>query len=282
MNELDPVLEFVRRNSKCDIGAYNDATLERCLGERLSATGNKDIPEYLAYLHHRPDEMDKLLNVLTINYSHFFRETLTFEYIEQIIFPAMFAAKRSGNDRMIRIWSAGCAGGEEPYSIAILVKHLIEKEDLKIMVFGTDVDESALAMAREGSFSFEAVKHMKYELVEKYFIREAGRFKIAPEIKQLVVLARHDLTDAGSKVPSESVYGDFDMVFCRNVLIYLRGDAQKCVIKRLHHSLAPGGVLVLGRAEDLLPASWGDLRKVSDACPIWKKEAVSQLVTATP
>jgi len=275
MENLDPVLEFVRRSKRCDISAYNDATLKRSIEQRLSATGNKDLQEYLAYLQIRSDELDNLLDVLTISCSHFFRDTLTFEYIEQRILPAMLFEKRKVNDRMIRIWSAGCASGEEPYSIAILIKHLIEEKDLKVMIFGTDIDESVLAKAREGSFPFEAIKHVKVELMEKYFIREAGRFEIVPDIKRLVAFSRHDLTDARSKVPSESVYGDFDMVFCRNVLIYLRGDAQGRVIQKCHHSLVPSGYLVLGRAEEFLVGSWGDFKKVTDACPIWRKEAVS-------
>jgi chemotaxis methyl-accepting protein methylase len=276
MGDLHPILDFVRKERKCNISAYNDATLQRCIEERLGATGSKNLREYLAYLQRRPDESDNLLDVLTINVSHFFRDTLTFEYIAQKVLPSLLLEKRKRKDRMIRIWSAGCAGGEEPYSIAIMVKNLIEEEDpdLKIMVFGTDVDRSALAKAREAAFSFEAVKHVKYEYMEKYFVRDNGRFNVVPEIKSLVIFSRLDLFDTMFKVPSDSVYGDFDMVFCRNVLIYFREEAQRRIIRKFHNSLGPRRYLVLGPAEEILAAGCGWFERVTDACPIFQKVAI--------
>lgn len=273
MHDLEPLLEFVRLSRKTDISAYNHATLKRCLEQRLNFTGCKSLKEYLELLHQQSCELDSLLDVLTNNFSHFYRDPLTFEYIEQKILPAILFEKKKTNDRMLRIWSAGCASGEEPYSIAILVKHLVKEVDseLKAMIFGTDIDKSILAKAREASFPPEAIKHVKYEFLEKYFTKELSRFKIADEIRKLVLFSRHDLTDSGSKVPSDSVYGDFDMVFCRNVLIYFREETQRNVIEKFHHSLAQNGYLVLGRAEEVLADSWGSFKKVTDACPIFQK-----------
>jgi chemotaxis protein methyltransferase CheR len=271
MEDLDPILECIRRSRKCDLSAYNDATLKRCIDLRLRATGKRTLPEYFEYLERQPSEQSYLLDALTINVSYFFRDSLTFEYIQLKTLPAMLFDKRKASDRMIRIWSAGCAGGEEPYSTAILIRHLHQENDPKIMIFGTDIDQSVLARAREAAFTFEAVKQVKLEFLEKYFSRDGSHFRVVPEIRKMVAFSWHDLTDARSKPPSESENGDFDLVFCSNVLIYLRADVQRDLIHKFHRSLAPDGYLVLGRAEEFLMAGRGDFKKSTDACPIFQK-----------
>ncbi|NQU54739.1 MAG: protein-glutamate O-methyltransferase CheR, partial [Bacteroidetes bacterium] len=145
------ILSLLNERRGFDFSGYRVQMLERRIQKRVYSTSSKNFDDYLEYLEQHPDELDNLIDVLTINVSNFFRNPLTFEYISKIIIPELFLAKAKENDNSLRIWSAGCSFGEEPYSMAIIINELLEKEETSILpvIFATDIDKKALLRAGE-------------------------------------------------------------------------------------------------------------------------------------
>ena len=249
--ELKEILNHLQEQRGFDFSGYRIPMLERRIQKRVFATHSKNIADYLTYLTQNPNEFDNLIDVFTINVSRFFRNSFSFEYIANFIIPNLYFAKTKVKDDSFRIWSAGCSFGEEPYSIAIILNEFLKKENstIKPTIFATDIDKKAIARALVGSYGFESIKNVKYELLEKYFIKEGPQFKIDQEIKKHVLFSFYDMLDKNSSAPPDSIFGAFDMVFCRNVLIYFELDYQKRIFHKLYKSLKPNGYLILGEAE---------------------------------
>ena len=270
---LKPILDYVMGKRGFDFSGYHPAMLERRIGKRLSATACKDFSEYLSCLQGEPFELDQLLHVITINVSRFFRDTLTFELIADRILPTIIQDKRQSKDHSLRLWSAGCARGEEPYSLAILIHELIRKEELSLNlhIFATDIDGGTLADAGKAIYPLSSIENMKHRLLTKYFTQEGGSFRLIPEIKNLVTFSLYDMLDKKHSVPPESVFGNFDLVLCRNLLIYFNPEYQETIFQKLHHSLARKGYLILGEAETPTMTYQRHFSRVIDFSPIYRK-----------
>ncbi len=273
MNRLKKILSLLNERRGCDFSGYRFSMLERRIQKRVFSTHSKNIEGYLEYLTHHPDEFDNLIDVFTINVSRFFRNSLSFEYITKKIVPDLFLAKTNANDYNIRIWSAGCSFGEEPYSIAIILNELLKKEEssIKPTIFATDIDKKALARALAGTYGFESLKEIKYGILDKYFIKEGNQFKLDPEIKKLVQFSFYDMLDKNHSVPPDSIFGGFDLILCRNVLIYFEPEFQKIIFNKLYNSLNKNGFLVLGEAEVPVEEFKHKFRRENKYCKIYKK-----------
>ena len=271
--KLEIILDYLNETRGFDFSGYRSSMIERRIRKRLSATRTKDYNEYLRFAQKQTDELDNLIDVLTINVSKFFRDTLTFEYIAARVLPAVVFEKKVSLDHSMRVWSAGCSMGEEPYSIAILINELFKKEELNldVHIFATDIDSKALTKAREAVYCFESIKNVKYELLKKYFDAKDKSFELIPEIKDLVSFSAYDMLDKKSYAPPESVFGTFDMVLCRNVLIYLNTEYQDLIFEKLYRSLAKNGYLVLGEAEIPSIKYQRRFKKVNECCHIYQK-----------
>lgn len=272
-NDLKHILNLLNKKCGVDFSGYRISMIERRIQERFSSTKCKSYSYYINYLKKNPDELDNLLDVFTINVSRFFRDTLTFEYIAKRILPAITYQKKESNDQSLRVWSAGCSMGEEPYSMAILIHELFEKEisNFQVDMFATDIDSKILKKAHKAVYPFESVKNVKYWLLEKYFISQGRLFQLVPKIKDLVSFSVYDLLDKKSYAPPESIFGSFDMVLCRNVLIYFDTKHQSQIFDKLYRSLSKGGYLVLGEAEVLSEKNQNHFRKVNECCHIYQK-----------
>ena len=185
--DLKHILNYLNEERGFDFSGYRTAMVERRVQQRFPSTKCKNYNDYLHYLQENPDETDNLIDFLTINVSRFFRDTLTFEYIADRVLPAIVYEKKKAADNSIRVWSAGCAKGEEPYSIAILIHELFEKEALKtnISIFATDIDGKILKEAQKAAYSFESIKSIKYRLLKKYFSPKGEAFQLMPVIRNL-------------------------------------------------------------------------------------------------
>lgn len=272
-DELELIVNYLNEKRGFDFSGCRSSMVERRIRKRLMATNSSDCREYLHYLERYPDELDNLVDVLTINVSSFFRDTFAFEYIERIILPSIVSDKRETHDNSLRVWSAGCATGEEAYSIAMLITKLLEKEDLTLdlNIFATDIDAQSLRKAQEGVYSFESIANVKYGLLRKCFTIEDDSFRVIPKIKELVSFSHYDILDKRTYVPPESVFGAFDIVFCRNVLIYFQIGYQHILFDKLYRSLATNGYLVLGEREAPIERYQTRFRKVSECCHIYQK-----------
>lgn len=271
--ELKSILKFLNDQRGFNFNGYRIPMLQRRLQKRVFATKSTSLQNYYEFLRENPTEMDNLIDVFTINVSHFFRNSLSFEYITKIIIPALVWDKEKENDNSLRLWSASCSFGEEPYSMAIILNEFFRKEDIsiKLNIFATDIDKKALNRASEGYYNFESIKKVKYGIFEKHFTKEGDRFKLDPEIMKMVKFSFHDLLDKNRLVPPDSIFGSFDMVLCRNVLIYFEPEYQKIIFNKLYKSLNPKGYLVLGEAEVPVEGFRHKFRRENKYCKIYRK-----------
>lgn len=271
---LTLILNYLNEERGFDFNGYHQPMLERRIRQRLTSTACNDFNDYLSFIQENSDELDHLLDVLTINVSRFFRDPLTFELIAERILPAIIQKKIESGDHSLRVWSAGCAKGEEPYSIAIIINELLGKEDVEMSLhfFATDIDSSALKDAEKAVYSLTSIENIKHRLLMEYFIKEGRSFKLIPEIRKLVTFSHYDMLDKRHGVPPESIFGNFDLVLCRNLLIYFNTEYQETILKRLYHSLTPDGYLILGEAEAPAMTYRHHFSRIFDFNPIYRKK----------
>ncbi len=240
-----------------DLDSYKDKCIQRRISFRIRTSGCKNAEEYIELLNRKEEEVKKLLNALTINVTEFFRNQSTFDKLKDIVFPDIFAAK--GGSGTVRIWSAGCASGEEPYTIAIILKEFFSEElkRFNIEITATDVDEGILKKAAEGHYQRDKLAGMVPDLRIRYFNEDGDKYRISNDIKKMVSFRKEDIFQEG-------LHRDNDLIICRNLLIYFSREKQEWVLNEFWKALNPGGFLILGRAEILV----GESRKLfSTICP---------------
>src|SRR5262249_18699352 len=227
-----------------DFTAYKRSTLSRRVEKRLAAVGVDSYSAYLDYLEVDQDEFRHLFNSILINVTSFFRDAEAFDYLRQEIIPKVIAASSGGD---IRIWSAGCASGEECYSVAMLLVEAMGAEPFRdrVKIYATDVDEEALATARQASYTDRQIDDVPEDLRAKYFDHQNARWVFKKDLRRSVIFGRHNLLD-------DAPISRVDMLLCRNTLMYFNHEAQAKIVHRFHFALREGGFLVLGKAEMLL------------------------------
>lgn len=216
----------------------------------MRARGVSAFTDYAGILDTDEMEYDRLIDTLTINVSKFFRNPETFACIATKVLPQVW----SSTSPAIRIWSAGCATGEEPYSIGVLCReHAIasgsETRLDRVRIIGSDVDRGAISAASRGSYTAAAFTDTAPAVVERYFPKEKGLHTVAPDIRDLVAFERRDVLD------EIGPGGRFHIIICRNVIIYFTRETQERLLERFHDLLLPGGFLVLGKVETLVGKS---------------------------
>ena len=243
--EFEALLAHVTRARNFDFTAYKRAGLARRVAKRMQAVGAADHAAYLRHLEAHPDEVERLLDAILINVTAFFRDDLPWEYLREQLLPRVLAAKGPGDP--IRVWSAGCATGEEAYTLAIVLAEALGAEQFRerVKIYATDVDEDALARARQGAYAERDVAGLAPELVERYFERQDGRLMFRRDLRRLLIFGRNDLLQ-------DAPISRIDVLACRNTLMYFDAAAQARVLARFHFALSESGFLLLGRAETLL------------------------------
>ena len=250
---LPPVLAELQRARGLDLSGYRRSILERRLAARMGRLRLKDPGEYLNRLRSDPRECDRLIETIVIKVSSFFRDPIVFEIIARRILPAIMERRRRDRTRQIRVWSAGCAAGEEAYSMAILLAQALEGEeaDWRPYICGTDISGEALKAAQTGIYRRKRLETIQLGTLDRFFRPAADGFEVIPEIRRMVQFSWQDLTSRRRGAPADSDFGSFDLVLCRNVLIYFSLDLQQRVQDNLYEALSPGGFLVLGMSESL-------------------------------
>jgi two-component system CheB/CheR fusion protein len=242
-NALHQVLMFLRMQTGHDFSHYKRATLLRRIARRLQVNSLDDVPAYLSFMHTHPGEARALLHDLLIGVTHFFRDQAAFAMLEAHV-PQLFSGKSSGDQ--LRVWVPGCATGEEAYSLAMLLaeQSLKINQPPMIQIFATDLDEDSIRIAREGIYPATIEADVSQERLRRFFFNYHGRYRIKKEIRELVLFADHDLL-------RDSPFSKLDLISCRNLLIYLKPEAQHRVMDIFHFALRPGGLLMLGGSEHL-------------------------------
>ncbi|MGI8689683.1 MAG: chemotaxis protein CheB [Thermomicrobiales bacterium] len=254
---LHTFLEQLHARSGIDFNGYKMPTIMRRLRRRMIATGAARLADYIRFLSNHPDEDQRLISSFLITVTDFFRDADLVAHLRDRILPLLIAEARA-NDREVRLWSAGCATGEEAYPLAILVADLLGDElaQFNVRIFATDLDSEAIAFARRGIYPAAALVNLPRETIERYFTPLNGDFEVKKQLRALTVFGQHDL---GQRAPFPRI----DLELCRNVLIYFTPDLQKRVLLLFAFSLRDGGYLVLGKSETTNPLA--DYFVVEDA-----------------
>ena len=243
--EFERLLEYLRQNRGFDFSGYKRPSLMRRVVKRMQSLDIESFPDYLDYLEVHPEEFTTLFNAILINVSSFFRDEATWKYLAEVVLPQIL--RRKPEDAPIRIWSAGCASGEEAYSLAMLMAEALGKEalHLKVKIYATDADQEALATARQAVYAEKDVQALPPELREKYFQPLNGRHVLDSELRRAVIFGRHDLVQ-------DAPMSHLDLLVCRNTLMYFNAETQARIVGRFNYAINPGGFLFLGKAEMLL------------------------------
>jgi two-component system, chemotaxis family, CheB/CheR fusion protein len=246
--EFEVLLAYLKLSRGFDFTAYKRTSLMRRVQVRMQALGMNRFAAYLDFLQVDPEEFTRLFNTILINVTSFFRDPANWEYLRDEILPDLLRA--AGAATPIRVWSAGCASGEEAYSIAILLAEAMGSDAFRerVKIYATDVDEEALAQARPAVYGARAVEDVPAPLLERYFDRQDDRFAVNKELRRAVIFGRHDLIQ-------DAPISRVDLLICRNCLMYFNTEAQSRILSRFHFALVPRGVLFLGKAETLLAQS---------------------------
>jgi len=241
---LREIFTQLRIKTSHDFANYKRATILRRIERRMNVRELDDLPAYAAYLRHNGDEAQILLKELLISVTNFFRDKTAFEALEQEVIPRIFMGKTATDT--IRIWVAACATGEEAYSIAMLcAERLAAITDAPtIQIFATDIDQAALAVAREGYYSNSDVADVSPSRLRKFFVKEGSGFRIRRELRETILFARHNII-------KDPPFSHLDLGTCRNLLIYLNRSAQTRVMETFHFALSPGGYFFLGSSESV-------------------------------
>ena len=241
-DSLQKILILIRNQTGHDFSLYKTNTIFRRIERRMSVHQINDILEYLQFLQNNEREINTLFKELLIGVTSFFRDTEAFKILRTQVLPDYI--KDKSDDYTIRIWVPGCSTGEEAYSIAICMQECLSaaKRDMKVQVFGTDIDDEAIEMARSGLYSTAIIDEIGEGYCKRYFTKENGQYRIKKSVRETLVFATQNLI-------KDPPFTKLDLICCRNLLIYFSQELQKKVFPVFHYSLNEGGILFLGSSE---------------------------------
>jgi chemotaxis protein methyltransferase CheR len=250
--EFTQLRDFIYDQAGIFIAANRKYLLENRLANRLKELNLKGFGEYYYYLQYdsgKKAELNKLFEVITTNETSFYRNPPQLKVFETKVLPAVFDELRKKRSKRLRIWSAGCSTGEEPYTLAMIISEVLGSElsSWNIKITANDLSERVLKSARKGEYSEYALRTTPKEIVSKYFDADGKVFKIKPELKRMVAFGQINLSD---RVQVKRVERS-EIVFCRNVIIYFDDAMKKKVINAFYDNLVPGGHLIIGHSESL-------------------------------
>lgn len=270
---VEGIRQYLLSKVGVDLSLYSRAHVDKSISERMAVLGVQELTGYYHFLKQQDEEPVALLDSVLINVSSFFRDPLVFELLNRRVLPQLAGRCVVEPCARLRIWSAGCAGGEEPYSLAILIRQLQETRypRLRAHLFATDMDRTALDTAARARYPRESLTEVRVGLLDRYFVPEGEAYRLRDEIVSMVRFSQHNLTSQEGSAPPDSVFGSFDLILCRNVLIHISREAQVLVLRSLGQALASGGYLVLGPAEASNVQSLTGMTRISRTCHIWQK-----------
>ena len=253
-----------------DLSIFDESFLQKTIDGRCAANNMPALPDYADFLSNSFMEAETLQNSLNISYSEFFRNTLIFANLEQWILPKMIEQKSNSSE--LRIWSAGCSSGQEPYSVAMLLDKYCKTSEkaLRYRIIATDISQTSLDTAKKGEYNEDAVQNVKVKQMKEYFTKIGDKYIISSALKEHVDFSNYDLLDKSSFYPQESIFGNFDIVFCSNLLFYYNPGQQQFILRKLTRSMAKDGYLITGEAEKYLAANKIGLRMAAPPAAIFQ------------
>lgn len=234
-----------------DVSNFDKSFLSKALKKRITETQCSTTKEYFTLLERRSKEVEIFLASLNISYSKFFRNNLTFALLEQIILPSLIHKKKNSKSKEIRIWSAACASGQEAYSIAILLEELRNgnTDKFNYRIFATDQSKLQVDAASKGVFTSDAINNLSMKRTGQWFVEHGESYSVKPVLKEHIDFSVFDLFNEKFNSPPASIFGNFDLIFCANLLFYYKSKFREIILSKTQNSLATGGFLVTGETE---------------------------------
>jgi two-component system, chemotaxis family, CheB/CheR fusion protein len=276
---LRQILIHISHQAALDFRPYKTSTILRRIGRRMVVTHNRNMRDYLEYLKQHPEEVGELVKAFLINVTQFFRDPDAFVALKNDILPEIITHARD-RDRTLRVWTAGCATGEEPYSLAMILTDLLGAElaEWNVKIFATDVSETAINFARRGLYAENVISGVPSAHRDRFFERADHGYRVTKTLRQMVIFGQQDLTQSAP-------FPRIDLILCRNVLIYFTPELQDYVLNQFAFSLMPGGYLFLGKAETVRPTQtyfelvnkhWKLYRCIGSAIPAGRAQHLTE------
>lgn len=246
-----------------------EAFVLKSLEQGANEQGKPYGQDYVRYLTESPEELARFISSLHITWSAFYRNPLTFSALDQVVFP-MLADRTKNSTRDIRIWSAACAAGEEPYTVAMLLSQHEGPGKPSFRIFASDISEREIDTARKGSYSAGSLENLPVKFVQSCFRQSGNRYTLMEEYIRRVDFSVFDLLSPLQSCPQSSIYGDFDLIFCANLLFYYRTESRIIIMEKINSCLARDGYIVTGDSEREIVKRFG-FREVIPYTAIYKK-----------
>lgn len=246
--ELELLTQKIGRERNFDCGQFRQTYFRRRVTTRMRATGAVDVARYMHVLDTDGDEWNRLISTLTVNVTEFFRDRSTWDFLARTVCPGLLAAKERRGQSFVRVWSAGCSAGQEPYSLAMLFTEAADeaRSTATVRITATDYDRDCLAKAKAGFYSEEEAAGIDRSRRLRFATQELGGWRMSRDLRAMIRFMHLDLF-------SDHEQRMMDMVLCRNVLMYFTPEQQTAVLRRFARALNPGGYLILGKSEKLKP-----------------------------
>ena len=264
-NDFNKLKARIVKETKLDCQYYRDSYIQRRVSSRMRHINVDNYAQYMDYMTNHPDESKKLLDALTINVTNFFRDPDVFTEIERKILPDILTRAQEEN-RAVRIWSAGCSRGAEPYTLAMIVCDAMQKRghEQEVIIYASDIDDESLKTAMKGEYSTEMIQGVSSGRLKKYFDRIDDSYQAKDGIKRLIQFKKRDLIKGVG-------FNSLDLILCRNVVIYFSVELKERLYKQFYKNLSEGGYLVLGKSEFLTGGPGELFTDVNNSARIYKK-----------
>ncbi len=252
MKELHThIADLLMRSTGIDVSTYEISFLDTSLQKRMTETGYDSLEAYCAFLEQSDSERTTFIESVHISHSKFFRDPLSFTVLERIILPSIVLRSKNCGRNEIRIWSAACAGGQEAYSLAILLEELVKSDTqtFTYRIFATDQSEAQVNEAMKGQYAASALDSVSLKRAGEWFTREGDVYTVSAKLKKHIEFSTFDLLNEETGCPTASIFGDFNLVICANLLFYYKDQYRKAILKKIGNCLAPGGYLMTGETE---------------------------------
>ncbi len=248
MTDYDQFIQKVKRKTNIDLSLYKEAQMKRRLTSLYEKKGYRNFIEYFDAIDQDTALMDEFLDRMTINVSEFYRNPQRWDVLDRTIIPQLMK-----QNRRLKVWSAACSTGEEPYSLAmVLSKHMPLRD---ISIHATDLDKGVLERAKVGLYNERSIKDVPRDMKEKYFVKEGYHYQVSNEIKSTVTFSQHNLLE-------DRYDKNYDLIVCRNVMIYFTEEAKTQIYQQFSDALRPGGVLFVGSTEQIFNPEQYDFEAV--------------------
>ena len=273
--DLQKVLTTMNQIHGTELSCYEESILFKSLETRCTETSSATVDDYCEYLSNHREEAEILSRSLQNTHSEFFRNILTFALLESTVLPSLVMERQGTEKGGIRVWSAGCAAGEEAYSLAILLDERARTSEhpVSYQIFATDISENELVRAERGAYNEVRMQNVRLKHLHAYFNARGDTYTVIPRLRDHIQFSQYDLLDTHSTSPPTSIYGTFDLIICANLLIYYRPEVRQSILEKLCRSLVPGGYLVTGEAEREMVEQADNLYPVFRPVAVYRKRS---------